>query len=66
MTVRLSDDDGRTWTASRVLYEGPSAYSSLAALRDGRIGLLFEYGDKSPYERIAFTAFDLAWMKRKP
>ena len=56
MTVRLSDDDGRTWTASRLLYEGPSAYSSLAALRDGRIGLLFEYGEKSPYERIAFTA----------
>jgi sialidase-1 len=66
MTVRLSDDDGRTWTASRLLYEGPSAYSSLAALRDGRIGLLFEYGDTSPYERIAFTRFELAWMKRKP
>jgi sialidase-1 len=66
MTVRLSDDDGRTWTASRLLYEGPSAYSSLAVLRDRSIGLLFEYGEKSPYERIAFTRFDLAWVKGKP
>ena len=60
MTVRLSDDDGRTWTASRLLYEGPSAYSSLAVLRDRSIGLLFEYGEKSPYERIAFTRLRIA------
>jgi BNR/Asp-box repeat. len=32
MTVRLSRDGGATWSVSRLLYEGPSAYSSLALL----------------------------------
>jgi len=63
MTVRMSDDGGRTWPAARVIYEGPSAYSSLAALRHNAIGLLYELGDKGPYERIAFTRFDTAWLK---
>jgi sialidase-1 len=59
LTVRLSKDDGATWSASRLLYEGPSAYSSLAKLRDGTIGLLYERGDRSPYERITFAKFDV-------
>ncbi len=63
MTVRLSPDDGHTWTASRLVHEGPSAYSSLAVLRDGTIGLLYERGDQSPYERITFAHFDLQWLQ---
>jgi sialidase-1 len=52
MTVRLSRDDGRTWPVSVVLHEGPSAYSSLAVLGNGRIGCLYERGTNSPYESI--------------
>jgi sialidase-1 len=59
LTVRLSKDDGATWRASRLFDEGPSAYSSLAKLPDGTIGLLYERGDGSPYERITFARFDL-------
>jgi sialidase-1 len=55
MTLRVSDDDGKTWPTSRVIYEGPSAYSSLAVLRDRAIGLLYERGTRSPYETITFT-----------
>jgi sialidase-1 len=62
MTVRASSDGGRTWSASRVLWEGPSAYSSLAALRGNTIGLLYELGDARPYERIAFAKFDIGWL----
>ena len=65
MTVRLSEDDGRTWNASRVLYEGPSAYSSLAMLRSGAVGVLYESGERQPYERITFARFDVAWIKRR-
>jgi sialidase-1 len=64
MTVRLSRDDGRTWTASRVLHEGPSAYSSLAVLRGGWIGCLHERGEKSPYEAITFSRIAMAWLER--
>ena len=55
LTVRLSNDDGATWKASRLLDEGPSAYSSLTKLPDRTIGLLYECGDVSPYERITFA-----------
>jgi sialidase-1 len=63
MTVRLSENDGRDWSASRVLFEGPSAYSSLAVLPDRTVGLLYERGDETPYERITFAHFDLNWVK---
>jgi sialidase-1 len=64
MTVRLSRDGGRTWPVSRVIFAGPSAYSSLAVLRDRTIGLLYERGEKGPYERIMFARFDPAWLER--
>lgn len=57
MTLRLSKNDGATWTSTRLVYEGPSAYSSLARLRNGAIGLLYEKGSKSPYEAIVFQLF---------
>ena len=64
MTVRLSNDDGLTWSASKLIHAGPSAYSSLAVLRDGTVGLLYERGEKRAYERIAFLRFDLNWLRR--
>src|SRR5690554_6596658 len=32
MTVKLSEDEGQSWLVSKMLYEGPSAYSSLTVL----------------------------------
>jgi sialidase-1 len=58
LTVKLSADEGRTWRASRVLHEGPAAYSGLVALADGSIGCLYECGAQSPYERIVFARFE--------
>jgi sialidase-1 len=62
MTVRMSMDEGRTWPASRVLWPGPAAYSSLAALPGGDLACLFEAGDKNPYERIVFARFTRDWL----
>lgn len=59
MTVRSSFDEGRTWPNARVLYAGPSAYSDLAELPDGRIACLYEAGQSNPYESIVFTTFEL-------
>ncbi len=47
------------------MYPGPSAYSCLAQLPGGDVGLLFEAGEKSPYEKIAFARFGLAWAGGK-
>ena len=35
LTVRLSEDDCLSWSASKVLWPGPAAYSCLAVLEDG-------------------------------
>ncbi len=62
LTVRLSYDEGATWPVSRVLHDGPAAYSSLVMLRDLSVGLLFERGEQSAYEGIAFARFTLDWL----
>ena len=59
MTVRLSNDDGATWTASHVLHEGPAAYSSLAALGKGRAACLYERGEQRAYEKITMATFSV-------
>ena len=62
LAVRLSDDDGKTWAASQILFAGPSAYSCLAPLPDGAIGCLYERGKKHPYQALAFARFQLEWL----
>jgi sialidase-1 len=64
MTVRASEDGGRTWRHAKLLHEGPSAYSSLAALRDGTFGCLYERGEAGPYESITFARFSAGWLTR--
>jgi len=62
MTVWASFDRGDTWPVKRLVYEGPSAYSSLAANKDGTIFLLFERGVEKLYETISLARFNLAWL----
>lgn len=57
MVVRLSEDDGRTWTASLLVTPDSAAYSSLAEMGDGEIGLLYE---RDGYRTIEFVSFNLA------
>lgn len=64
LTVRASLDDGQTWPLSRVLFQGPSGYSDLAVLKDGRIGCLFEAGPRNLAEGIVFEAFALERLTR--
>jgi sialidase-1 len=59
MTLRLSYDEGKTWTVAKVLHAGPSAYSDLTILKGGDIGCLLEVGNKSPYEGIVFQRISI-------
>jgi sialidase-1 len=63
MTVRLSNDDGKTWPTARRLYDGPSSYSCLAVLPDGAVGCLYERGVKTFHDEIAFARFTLDWLR---
>jgi len=64
MTVWASFDRGKTWPVKRLVYGGPSAYSSLTADRRGNVYLLFEKGVKKLYETVAVAKFDLAWLTK--
>jgi sialidase-1 len=59
LTIRASFDDGATWPAARVVHAGTAAYSDLAVLPDGRIGCLYEAGQKKSYESIRFARVPL-------
>ncbi|MHC4507853.1 MAG: sialidase family protein, partial [Planctomycetota bacterium] len=57
----LSYDEGKTWPVSKLLHDGPSAYSCLTVLPDGDIGCLYEGGD-TRYGEIVFAGFSLEWL----
>jgi sialidase-1 len=59
LTIRSSADGGRTWSAGRLLDPGAAMYSSLAVLRDGSIGVLYESGDA---DSLIFARFPLEWV----
>ena len=59
MTVRVSYDEGKTWTEGKTIYEGSSAYSSLTVLNNGDIGLFFEQDE---YTKNSFVSISLKWL----
>ena len=58
-TIRLSYDDGETWSVKKVLHPGSFGYSVLTALPDGIIGCLFEADNA---DRLVFARFTLDWL----
>ena len=59
LTVRISYDEGLTWTEGKTIYPGSAAYSTLTVLENGDIGLLFE---KDYYTENMFVSFSLEWL----
>lgn len=60
LSIKLSRDDGKTWTINKTLEAGPSAYSDLAVLSDGTIICLYE-----GKEVISLARFNLEWLNEK-
>lgn len=63
MTIKMSTDNGTTWTKSYTVYTGPSAYSDIVMISEQEIGILYESGTAKPYERIAFGTISLTDFK---
>ncbi len=61
LTIRLSTDDGATWTAKRVLEPGPAGYSDLSVMPDGTILCLYEVTDPVT-RRIMLARFNIGWL----
>jgi len=58
MSLRMSFDEGKTWPLIRTVFPGPSAYSSIAKLDDGKVALFYEGGEENPYENIIFHTIE--------
>ncbi|WP_420602916.1 sialidase family protein [Flagellimonas sp.] len=59
LTLRISYDEGKTWSKGKTIYKEGSAYSSLTILSNGDIGLFFE---KDNYTENVFTRVSLEWL----
>lgn len=57
LTLKVSFDEGKTWPKTFSLWPGIAAYSDITELPDGRIGILYEAGDRELYERFDFAVF---------
>lgn len=59
LVLRASHDGGATWPVRRELYRGAAAYSCLAELDEGALGVLFEVDG---YGRIVFARAPASWL----
>ncbi|MBO0936369.1 exo-alpha-sialidase [Fibrella sp. HMF5335] len=59
LTVRVSTDDGQTWSLGQEIYPGSAAYSDLIVQANGQIGLLYE---KDNYTQITYARFRYDWL----
>lgn len=59
MTVRISYDEGETWSEGKTVYTGSSAYSDMTVLKNGDIGLFFEQDE---HTKNPFVSFSLEWL----
>ena len=68
MTVDVSYDDGQTWSISKGIHNGPSAYSDMAVLPDDSILLIYEGGPVGggTYDLIMTTRFNFEWLEYQP
>ena len=68
MVVRVSFDDGETYSQGKMIYDGFAAYSGVVLMKSGKIGVIYENGtfrhgeedSSTQYEKITFdtVAFD--------
>lgn len=54
LTIRMSQDDGKSWSQGKEIYGGSSAYSDLVIQQNGQVGVLYE---RDNYQTITYASF---------
>jgi sialidase-1 len=65
VSVRISYDEGQSWSQGKTVYPYASSYTDLVVMPDGSIGLVYERGPKDSthyWDEIQFARFNLAWV----
>lgn len=62
LRIRMSEDGGKTWAVSKLLQQGRTGYSDMAAAPDGSVFILYEHvsGGKAS---LTFSHFTLDWLR---
>ncbi|CAF4861210.1 unnamed protein product [Rotaria sp. Silwood1] len=64
LALRLSYDEAHSWSVSRILYSGLSAYSDIAIVGNGtRVALVFENGEETFADRISVAIVPASWIE---
>lgn len=62
LTIRLSEDNGKTWPVSKTVTSSTASYSDLAVLPDNTILVLYETGK---YKPVHCVRINLEWIFEK-
>jgi len=68
LTVRLSSDDGESWSAGKTIWPHPSSYSDIVVLDDQSIAVVYERGNKGSthyWDELHFVRFDVEWFENR-
>lgn len=60
MTIKMSLDDGATWTKQYTVYAGFSGYSDIVMLSNTQIGILYEAGKNRYWDGIAYKIVNIS------
>lgn len=63
LVVRVSYDEGQTWTNQKTLSGGIAAYSDITVLKDGTVGVLWERGVTETSQFVTFTRFNREFVE---
>lgn len=63
LRIFLSEDEGKSWSASNTICDGEAAYSEVTRLKNGNVGIISEEDDRPAYD-IYFTEVSLDWIRR--
>jgi len=59
LSIHESHDGGETWSEGCLVSDKCTAYSDLTEPKAGQIGILYEMGEKMPYEKIEWTVYQI-------
>ena len=62
ISISYSRDQGSTWSQPKLLDSRPSAYSCMALLPDGTVGILYEVGDQHSTQTLTYANFSASWL----
>lgn len=64
MSIRQSNDSGKTWKTVCRLSDSPAAYSDLLILDNGDVAIFYETGEETCYDKMVFTVLTSRIFKK--